>query len=252
MQVFRVAAMTRVFADLHLRANIKNEQATQRLIQRAAHFGYNQISIPFTSKLSEDELAKLKAVCRDAGVDFVSRADFCPRSESELTHFLRKFRRRFEVICIMCDNKEVARQAAKDRRVDLINFVGLDHRKRFFDRAEAELASGSLAALEVDVKPLLILEGPPRVRLLTSLRWELAVALKFGVPVVVSSGVSEERLIRAPMDMSSLAYLFGMDEVSALDAVSTNPSAIVERNRKKLDDHFVAPGISIVKEGRKA
>jgi RNase P/RNase MRP subunit p30 len=252
MQVFRVAAMTRTFADLHLRANLKDQQATQRLINRAARFGYSQISIPFTTKLNEDELAKLKAVCRDEGVDFVSRADFCPRSESELTRFLRKFRRQFEVICISCDNKEVARQAAKDRRVDLLNFGGLDRRKRFFDRAEAELASGSLAALEVDVKHLLILEGPPRVRLLTSLRWEVAVAQEFGVPVVVSSGVGEERLMRMPRDMASLAYLFGMDEASALNAVSTNPSAIVERNRKKLGSRFVAPGISIVKEGKTA
>jgi RNase P/RNase MRP subunit p30 len=244
--------MTRTFADLHLRANLENQQATQRLINKASRFGYSQISIPFTSKLSEGELAKLKAMCREAGVDFVSRADFYPRSENELTHFLRKFRRRFEVICISCDNKEVARQAAKDRRVDLLNFGSLDHRKRFFDRAEAELASGSLAALEVDVKELLILEGPPRVRLLTSLRREVALAREFGVPVVVSSGIGEEQLMRLPRDMASLAYLFGMNEASALDAVSTNPSAVVERNRKKLGSHFVAPGISIVKEGKTA
>jgi RNase P/RNase MRP subunit p30 len=252
MQVLWVIAMTRAFTDLHLRANLKDQQATQRLINKAARLGYSQISIPFTSKLNEDELAKLKAACREAGVDFVSRADFYPRSENELTHFLRRFRRRFEVICIICDNKEVARQAAKDRRVDLLNFGSIDHRKRFFDRAEAELASGSLAALEVDFKQLLILEGPPRVRLLTSLRREVAVAQEFGVPVVVSSGVGEERLMRTPRDMASLAYLFGMDEASALDAVSTNPSAIVERNRKKLSSHFVAPGIRIVKEGKTA
>jgi ribonuclease P/MRP protein subunit RPP1 len=244
--------MTRTFTDLHLRANLKDQNATQRIINRAAHFGYSQISIPFTSNISEDELARLKAVCPEAGVDFVSRADFYPRSENELTHFLRKFRRRFEVICISCDNKEVARQAAKDRRVDLLNFISLDYRKRFFDHAEAELASGSLAALEIDVKQLLILEGPPRVRLLTNLRREVAVAREFDVPVVVSSGVGEEQLMRTPRDMASLAYLFGMDEASALDAVSTNPSAIVERNRKKLGSRFVAPGISIVKEGKTA
>jgi ribonuclease P/MRP protein subunit RPP1 len=252
MQVFRVAAMTRKFVDLRLRANPKDEKATQQLISKAACFGYKQISIPFTSKLSEDELSKLKKTCCDAGVDFVSRADFHPRSESELTHFLRKFRRRFEVICILCDSKEVARQAAKDRRVDLLNFSSLDYHKRFFDRAEAELASGSLAALEVDLKPLLILEGPPRVRLLTSLRREIAVAQEFKVPLVLSSGVSEERLMRAPRDMASLAYLFGMDEAQALDAVSTCPAAIVKRNREKLGSRFVAPGISVVKEGKTA
>ena len=144
----------------------------------------------------------------------------------------------------------MARQAAKDRRVDLLNFPSLDYHKRFFDRAEAELASGSLAALEVDIKPLLILEGPPRVRLLMSLRREVAVAREFQSQLVVSSGVGEERFMRVPRDMASLAYLFGMDEASALDAVSTNPSAIVKRNREKLSSRFVAPGITVVKEGK--
>jgi ribonuclease P/MRP protein subunit RPP1 len=242
--------MTRVFADLHLCVNPKNEQITQKLINRAAHLGYNLISIPFTSPLREEELAKIKANCKEAGVDFVSRADFHPRTENDLTHFLRKYRRRFEVICIACDTKEVARQAAKDRRVDLLNFPSLDYHKRFFDRAEAELASGSLAALEVDIKPLLVLEGPSRVRLLMNLRREVAVAKEFKVPVVISSGVGEEKFMRFPRDMASLAYLFGLDEASGLDAVSTNSLAIVNRNREKLSSQFVAPGVRVVKEGK--
>jgi ribonuclease P/MRP protein subunit RPP1 len=245
--------MKRTFADLHLRTNLKDQQTTQKLIVKAAKFGYRLISVPSTSNLSEDELAKLaraKAMCSEANVDFVSRADFHPRTENELTHFLRKFRRRFEVICISCDNKEVARQAAKDRRVDLLSFSSLDYHKRFFDRAEAELASSSSAALEVDIKPLFLLEGPPRVRMLTSLRCEVAVAREFKVPIVISSGVGEERFMRLPRDMASLAFLFGLDETSALNAVSTNPAAIVTRNREKLSNRFVAPGISIIREGK--
>ena len=80
------------------------------------------------------------------------------------------------------------------------------------------------------------------------MRWEVALAREFKVPVVVSSGAGDERLMRAPKDMASLAYVFGMDEASALDAVSNNPSVIVKRNREKLGSHFVAPGVSIVKE----
>ncbi|HUJ84873.1 MAG TPA: RNase P subunit p30 family protein [Candidatus Acidoferrales bacterium] len=242
--------MKRSFADLHLRINLNDQENTQRLITKAASLGYAQISFASTSRLNNEEYAKLKAMCRRACVDFVSRADFHPRSEAELTRFLRRFRREFEVICISCDNKEVARQAAKDRRVDLLNFASLDYHKRFFDRAEAELASGCIAALEVDIKPILILEGPPRVRLLMSLRREVAVALEFHVPLVLSSGVGEERFVRSPRDMASLGYLLGLDEASALDAVSTNPAKIVSRNREKLASGFVAPGIKVIREGK--
>lgn len=242
--------MTRNFTDLHLRINPNDQQTTQHLLDKASRFGYHHVGIPFVSKIQENQVAALKAMCTQAGLDYVLRADFKARTPDDLTHFLRKFRRQFEIICIVCESKEVARQAAKDRRVDLLNFPSLDYHKRFFDRAEAELASNSLAALEVDAKSLLILEGPPRVRLLSNLRREVAIAREFHVPLVLSSGISEERLMRMPRDLASLAYLFGLGEAEALDSVSTNPRAIVTRNREKLSGKFVAPGISILREGK--
>jgi RNase P/RNase MRP subunit p30 len=242
--------MSRAFTDLHLRINPKDLQTAQRLITKAARMGYHYISIPFTNGVQETEVAALKTACVQAGLDFVLRADFKPRTQEDLIRFLRKFRRQLEVICIVCDSKEVARQAAKDRRVDLLSFPSLDYHKRFFDRAEAELASCSLAGIEVDVKSLLVMEGPSRVRLLSSLRREVAIALEFHVPVVVSSGVGEENLMRMPRDLASLGYLFGMKESEAVDAVSTNPASMVLRNREKLSSRFVAPGISVVKDGK--
>ncbi len=53
-----------------------------------------------------------------------------------------------------------------------------------------------------------------------------------------------------PRDMASLSFLFGLDEVNALDAVSTLPLKIVKRNREKLKRDFIAPGIRVVKEGK--
>jgi RNase P/RNase MRP subunit p30 len=242
--------MKRVFADLHLRLNVKDAAGTLRMIGKAALLGYGLVAVPLAAESRADEVAKLREVCRVAGVDFASRVDLRPRTPNELTQQLRRLRRRFEVVCVNCENKAVARQAAKDRRVDLLNFPLQDFRRRFFDKAEAELACNGLAGLEVDVKPLLVLEGAARVRLLSWLRREVAVARRLGVPVVVSSGVSAERLLRKPRDMAALAFLFGLDEASALEAVSQSASAIVKRNREKLSTRFVAPGIRVVKKGK--
>ena len=59
-----------------------------------------------------------------------------------------------------------------------------------------------------------------------------------------------ELLLRKPRELAAVGSLFGLNEVSALDAVSANPVAIVRRNREKLSRGFVAPGIRVVKEGR--
>jgi ribonuclease P/MRP protein subunit RPP1 len=244
--------MKRCFCDLHLKVNPQDAQATQRVIETAAKFGYQRIGITFSGQIEDAQIANLKAACKQMALDFVVRADFKPRNQEDLMRFLRKYRRKLEVICIVCDDKEIARSAAKDNRVDLISFPSLDYYKRFFDRAEAELANCSQTALEVDLKSLLVLEGPPRVRLLSSLRREVALAKEFKVPVVLSSGVGEEKLMRMPRDLASLAYLFGLSETEALDAVSTVPQSIVDTNRVKLGEGFVAPGITVLKEGKEA
>jgi RNase P/RNase MRP subunit p30 len=239
----------RVFADLHFCLNVKDSAGILRMVNKAVALGYGLVALPLAPESSVDEVERLRTVCSEAGADFASRVDLRPRTHNEFIRQVRRLRRKFEVVCVSCENKAVARQAAKDRRVDLLSFPSLDFRGRFFDRAEAELASNSLAALEVDVKPLLVLAGPARVRLLSCLRREVAVARKFGVPVVVSSGVSKVLLLRKPREMAALAFLFGLDEASGLEAVSQSAKVIVERNREKLKGGFVAPGIRVVKEG---
>jgi ribonuclease P/MRP protein subunit RPP1 len=242
--------MKRVFADLHLNLKVKDAAATLWMVNKAAVLGYGLVGVPFAPEARADEILKLRVVCNEAGMDFASRVDLRPRSQDELMRQLRRLRRKFEVVCVSCESKVVARQAAKDHRVDLLSFPLLDFRRRFFDRSEAELACGGLAALEVDVKPLLVLEGAVRVSLLSSLRREVAIAKEFQVPVVVSSGVAREMLLRKPREMAALAFLFGLDKVSALEAVSESANGIVTRNREKLSSGYVAPGIHRVKEGK--
>jgi RNase P/RNase MRP subunit p30 len=97
---------------------------------------------------------------------------------------------------------------------------------------------------------LLVLEGAARVRLLSTLRREVAIAKDFHVPLVISSGVAQEMLLRKPREMAALGFLFGFDEVSALKAVSQSANAIVKCNRAKLGTEFVAPGIRSIIEGK--
>ena len=241
--------MKRVYADLHLCADCDKAEQSSRVVSKASKLGYGLVAVPFR-KFSEEQIRQVRETCAKAGVDFASRVDLTPRTPDELVGCLRKLRRRFEIVAVICKSKAVARQAAKDRRVDLLNFPQPDFRGSFFDAAEAELASNCLASLEVDLKPLLTLEGPARIRLLSSLRREAATAVEFHVPIVISSGISDDILMRKPKELAALASLFDLSGVHSQEAVSKNPAAIVKRNREKLGPNFVAPGIRIIKRGK--
>jgi len=242
--------MKRTYADLHLCVNFNNLEQVSRAVTRASRFGYGLVAIPFPPRFAETQVKQLQRICEDAGIEFVSRVDLRPQTPEELLNGLRRLRRKFEIIAVLCESKNVARQAAKDRRVDLVSFPQFDFRRRFFDAAEAELASCSLASFEIDMKPLFTLEGAARIRLLSSLRREAATAKEFRVPIVVSSGASDELLMRKPMDLAALASLFDLNGESAIEAVSVNPAAIVKRNREKLSSRFVAPGIRVIRRGK--
>ncbi|MEM2102769.1 MAG: RNase P subunit p30 family protein [Candidatus Bathyarchaeia archaeon] len=234
------------FYDLHLRVPLEDFDLTERMINKASKMGYSGVGIPLPAHTSNETVSKLQRLCDLVGIDFVTRADFVPKSASDLLSLLRRFRRKFELISVLCLSKTVARQAAKDRRVDLISFPSTDVKKRFFDTAEAELAANALASFEVDLLSIIFASSFERIRLLSSLRREVALADKFSVPVVLSSGASEEFSMRAPRDFAALGFLFDIPLPRALDALSTNPSNIIKRNRAKLNPKFVAPGIRVI------
>jgi RNase P/RNase MRP subunit p30 len=242
--------MKRQYADLHLTPNIRDFQQVSVIVNKAAQLGYHLIALLFPPNTTQEELKQIQTVCKEAKLDIATRIDLKPRTPNDLTYNLRKFRRKFEIIAVLCESKNVARQAAKDHRVDLLSFSSTDFRQRFFDMAEAELASASQASLEINTRPLLTLEGPARSRLLASLRKEASIAKGFKVPIIISSGTSNELLMRKPQEQAILAQLFDLDREYALDAVSRNPTAVVTRNSQKLSPKFIAPGIRLVKKGK--
>jgi len=237
------------FADLHLRVPLKDPSKAESMIRKASELGYSLVGIPLSPHATREQISQLRQICSDAKVDFATRVNFSPRTPNELLQSLRRFRRKFEIVSVRCHTKDVARQAAKDRRVDLLQFSVTSLRIRFFDEAEAELASQALSSLEIELAPILQLTSFSRVRLLSRLRREVATAERFKVPITISSGATDELFMRGPSDYAALTTLFDLPIFSALDALSKTPFVTVERNRKKLSPDYVAPGIHVV--GRK-
>ena len=242
--------MKRFFIDLHLSPNLEDLDETRLMIEKSAELGYGAVGVTLPQRFSRSEAEKIGKICKEVDVDFIRRVDLEPSNTAELLRSLRLLRRRVEVVSVRCASKSVARQAAKDRRVDILSFSPLDMRKRFFDTAEAELASKTSVSLEFDLAPLLYLQGYRRIRLLSKLREEASIAEKYDVPIVLSSGANNINLLRKPEDYAALGYLFGMDLNDAKKSLSDNPREIIERNRRKLDPNFVAPGVYVIRRGK--
>ncbi len=237
----------RKFADLHLKPSLEDFEQVKSMISKSAELGFKMVSLSLPSKIGAYEVNQTRKISHDAGVELATRVDLAPKGRRELLDGLRRLRRRFEIVNVFCASKVVARQAAKDRRVDLLSFPVAEYPKVIFDRAEAELASSAVACLEIDMQPLLSLRGFARIRLLSVLRREVATAKSLKVPVVLSSGATDTWFLRKPQDMASLGMLFGLDLPLALDALSDTPLGIVGKNRQKLSPDYVVSGVRVVR-----
>lgn len=240
--------MRRTYVDLHLCPPIEQTERVKALLEKSAEMGYSAVGIAFPVEVGENHIDEVKKICGGLGLDLVTRVDLAPKSAGDLLATLKRVRRKFEVIAVYCNSKEVAIQAAKDRRVDLLLFLS-DPRRHFFSASEAKLASEKNACLEISLSQLIFSEGPFRIRLMSMLRRDVAVARKFGVPIVLSSGANEPYMLRRPLDYASLGYLIGLDMEAANKALSETPRSIVERNRRKLSPNYVCPGVYVVKRG---
>ncbi len=236
----------RKFADLHLKPSLEDLEQVCGMINKSAELGFHMVGLSLPSTIGVGMVNQLRTMCHDAGTELATRVDLIPGGRRELLNGLRKLRHKFEIVNVFCASKVVARQAAKDGRVDLLSFPVAGYPTVFFDHAEARLASNSTACLEIDTQPLISLHGFARIRLLAVLRREVAIARSLKVPVVWSSGAADMQFLRKPEDMAYLGMLFGMDLPLALDALSDTPLGIVKRNRQKLSPDYVAPGVRVI------
>ena len=233
----------RRFADLHLRPLPGDISELKKMLCSAINLGYGGVSFTMNNTFHD-----MKEKCQEMCLDFISRVDLKPRNVVELKSSLRHLRRRFEIIAVECLTKSVARQAAKDHRVDILSFSPFSYirGKIRFDRQEASLASESNCNYEVNASDILNLTPPACARLLSIVRGEIENARRYNIPILISSGAESHLHMREPRGMAALLDLVGVGEEEGLDMISTVPWRLVELNRLKLSPKFISPGVRVV------
>jgi len=232
----------RRFVDLNIRDPGEPRILTE-MLGLASKLGFKGIALASERSAPQTLVDEAKTL----DIDIASRIDLRPRNTNELSKDLRRFRRKFEIVAVHCENKAVSRQAAKDHRVDILTYNPLKtgRRRVGFDRQGASLASRSNCAYEVSISDLLE-SSSERARVLVNLKRDIRNATNEGVPVVVSSGAWAPLLMREPRALASITSLLGLSEDQGLDAVSETPRRILARNREKLGPGFVSPGVKEV------
>ena len=219
------------YIDLHLRPK---PGESERLINEVKHLGYSCVAS--TANIGCES---------STDIDVASRVDLEPRRGSDLLDQLRKIRSRFEVVAVKCINKDVARQAAKDHRVDILLFPEdlTIRRNARLDTQEAKMAYDVGCCYEINASELLFTGETRLAKLATVIKRELEVARRFDVPVILSSGASTSMGLREPKALAAMTALLDVSEEAAVEMQTTTPDRLLRRNRAKLSEEYVSPGV---------
>ena len=96
----------RKFVDLHIVP--RDRDTSESMLQQASRLGFTCVG------LTPDDGDVDPNIVKHAGdsLDIARRIDLRPRNPNELTSSLRRIRRRFEIVAVVCSSKPIARQAA--------------------------------------------------------------------------------------------------------------------------------------------
>ncbi len=211
----------RQYIDLHLRPSTA-EQAWE-MAKLASELEYRQVAIT---------LSEVKKNTNN-GLQIATRIDIEAKRQDELLDALKKYRSKFDIVAVRCLTKEVSRQAAKDHRIDILQFPEEPalRKQNWLDIHEAELAEETGCAYEINSSDILA-TGPMRLsKVINQIKRDVVNASKHDIPIILSSGAKNSLAMREPKALTALASLLDIDEEYALEMVSTIPAAILKRNR---------------------
>jgi len=230
----------RTYADLHLCPPLDDASNAQSMASLLLELRTSIIGLA----LSAERLGRMPAayeVFRSTGIDVAKRLNLKPKSRNDLLRNLRRHRNAYEIIAVQCDSFSVSQVAVRDRRVDIVHFPKTGRANAFRSR----LARTCRAALEIDISELISNTDSPLT--LSGLRRDIETAVEASVPVVGSTGASKPLDLRSPRDIAAILSVIGVPLNNALDAISTIPVSIVEKNRLKLSEPRLEQGVRILR-----
>lgn len=222
--------MARKYVDFWI--NLTGEADLSEILLEIKKLGFKSVVV---SSINDKMYEEFKKLSENYDVEVYRKMVLEPENRSTLLRNLRKYRGRFEVVTVICNNLEVALTAARDSRVDSLI---LSPTKRFrIDRGVAALISN---CIELPFKWLI--EQKSRRDFMRVVN-EVITHLSNKTSIIVSSCASKPYELCSPHELASILQVFKIDRKTALDSVSIIPWKIIKTNLLKLSPNYIAKGV---------
>ncbi len=234
------------YVDMYVNQTVfQPKEQIDKILEIISELGFSVICVSLDVKDRRYIFEEIKKKAENFNLELYRRIDLSPKNVEDLKNKLRQFRRKCEILSVKCVEKKICTWAARDRRVDILNFPSFEYLKNFTE-STANLAVEGETAIEIWFKQFLGVRGIKRARLIAETRRVAKIALEKGVKIVIDSGAGNIFEMRAPRELGALGYLLDIPEKHMELAISETPLNIIKTNLCKLSPNFVLPGVEIV------
>jgi ribonuclease P/MRP protein subunit RPP1 len=231
------------FYDFCVHAVPDGDNTVEELASLALHLGYSGITL---ANHSDKPLQSKPVQGLSSGFEVFRGIELVEENPSKLHGLIGKFRKSVDVLIVHGGSETVNRAALENPRVDILNHPAFD-RSSGLNQVLAKAAAENGVAIGLTLRPILHSRGSRRIRMLSDLRANLALARKYDVSIVLSSDALSCFDLRSPMETLALAQICGLEEGEALEAISTVPEKILANNRP--DPGHIREGVDVLEGG---
>lgn len=175
------------------------------------------------------------------GIDLVEGVEVQAEDPAQASGYLGTLRDEFTIVLVHGGTAALNRFAASQPQVDVLAHPGLGETDP--DHVLVRNAADNGVRIEFDFAPVLRQTGGARVQAIAGLRKLRELVVDADAPYVVSARPESHLEVRAPRELFAVGSAIGFEQ-SEIDAGLAEWGQIAGRNRERLADDYVAPGVT--------
>lgn len=174
------------------------------------------------------------------GIDVVPGIEIRVDSPERASGYLGTYRESRPIVCLHGGTDALNRFAVEHERIDVLAHPTAGDGD--VNHVLAKAAGRNGVRVEFSFAPVLRRDGGARVQALADLRKLRELVEKYDVPYVVSADPTSHLQLRAPRELIAVGERIGFS-TEAVGAGLEEWGRLAERNRKRLSESYVEPGV---------
>lgn len=237
--------MIKKYFDLHVTSSYSfGTNSIEEMVKTAEKLNFSTFAIvDMLETKKELDVIKKDISSIKTNINVLVGVEIKANDTTELQNKINLFRDLVDIIVISGGDLNINRAAVENPKVDILAHPEYKRRDSGLDHVMMKSAADNFVAIELNFREYLHTYRKTRSHVLNHMRRNVGLALQFNAPIITTSAAESIWDLRAGRELSSLAYICGLDREQAIKTVTLTPEQIISKVKAVKSPEFIASGV---------